>query len=78
MISIKLTGPSKKWHEEHSCSRKVRYGRRVTALRAINKMEDRACNPLEEYECEFCGGWHIGRKQTFLDRLMLWMWSLKH
>lgn len=46
-----------------TCSRKVRYGHRETAERAVVKMHEKGSKPLEAYRCLCCDGWHIGGKQ---------------
>jgi len=47
-----------------TCSRKVRYGHRATALNAIAKMAEKGITGLPEYPCACCLGWHIGHKMT--------------
>lgn len=43
-----------------SCKRKVRYGHKETAERAVTAMKIKGSKYLEAYKCRYCGGWHIG------------------
>lgn len=44
----------------NSCERKVRYGRRESASRAVFKMAKKGIGGLEVYGCRYCEGWHVG------------------
>jgi hypothetical protein len=47
-------------NEAGLCTRKVRYGHKVTAERAADAMTRKGSKPLEAYPCGYCSGWHIG------------------
>jgi hypothetical protein len=47
-------------NEAGSCTRKVRYGHKETAERAVSAMMSKGSKPLEPYPCGYCAGWHIG------------------
>jgi len=48
---------------------KVRYRHRETASNACRAMTKKGYGGMTPYECEECGGWHIGHKHTNLGRL---------
>jgi len=41
---------------------KVRYGSQGEALSAAEDRAREAGADLQVYRCEFCGGWHMGRR----------------
>lgn len=43
-----------------TCKRKIRHVRQIDALHALKVSPARA-NGAVAYQCDFCGGWHIGR-----------------
>jgi len=49
----------------HGCQRKIRYGHKETAERAVLAMRAKQTRheKLEAYECEYCEGWHIGHSR---------------
>jgi hypothetical protein len=47
-------------HRFNSCVRKVRYGHEATARKALSAMEAKGVDDLDVYECDYCGGWHLG------------------
>lgn len=53
---------SGEYHEANSCRRKIRYSKE-SAIRAAVAMQAKTGNVFDTYECEFCGGYHIGRPQ---------------
>lgn len=46
--------------DKEECTRKVRYGHRETAAKAVVAMMAKGSKPLEPYSCGRCSGWHIG------------------
>jgi hypothetical protein len=48
--------------KDRSCEGKVRHPDEASAKEAAVIRSNRKLR-LEAYECPFCGGWHIGRKQ---------------
>ena len=71
-IQIKVSGPGVEDHRARSCSSKIRYGSKTSARKAVLRMRNKASKPLEEYRCEFCGGWHIGRKMGWREKALVW------
>jgi hypothetical protein len=53
------------------CKRKIRYGHRETADKAIVAMGRKGVDGLSVYECTFCAGFHVGhhreRKRVWRD-----------
>lgn len=45
-----------------TCKRKVRYGRLVKALTALEEMGAKGVKGLEVYPCKFCEGYHLGHR----------------
>lgn len=45
------------------CERKRRHRSRSSALIAIHTAERTRKVKLEEYECPWCGGWHLTKKK---------------
>lgn len=45
---------------QRGCQKKVKYQSQHSAQRAIIAFVDKGDPLLIEYECAFCGGWHIG------------------
>jgi hypothetical protein len=41
---------------------KVRYPSQAAALSAADERRDEAGGELNTYRCDFCGGWHMGRR----------------
>jgi hypothetical protein len=57
-----LMWPFRKRDRERTCTRKVRYGHKPVADRAAEAMHAKYKWKYSTYECELCGGWHVGRK----------------
>lgn len=63
-------------HRRHVCERKLRHNTVQVARTAARKARRRQGDgPIREYQCAFCGFWHIGhkasdtRRRAFLDAL---------
>jgi len=48
---------------------KVRYATKVDAVVAAEERSREAGASLGVYECAFCGGWHMGRREGRSGRL---------
>lgn len=44
----------------HSCTRKIRYGHKESAVAAALAMNWKTGDLFDAYECSYCDGWHIG------------------
>jgi hypothetical protein len=50
------------WREDGVA--KVRYGSRAEALSAAEERARESGVALSAYQCDFCGGWHMGRRSA--------------
>ena len=54
------------WRRLRGCARKIRYESPVQAIAAIIGMwanfPDEEPADMDEYECRYCGGWHVGHR----------------
>lgn len=53
-----------------SCEKKIRYTSKIKAENMIKAMKKRGqmCYGLQAYECNYCGGWHLGHKKNHILR----------
>ncbi len=50
----------------YSCTRKVRYSKKKSAVNVVKAMKKKGVIFTEEpniYKCKYCGGWHLGHKR---------------
>lgn len=61
---------SKRHQRRKACSRKVRHGSPEAARTALHKLNQAKGyqGPMNAYQCQFCGGWHIGHRPGGVKR----------
>lgn len=57
--------PQDRWW---SCQRKSKFGDQERAERAARCKSEQTSDSYHAYECDWCGGWHVGRPMTQRDK----------
>jgi hypothetical protein len=58
----------REYGQESTCGQKMNFHTEEKAVEVAPRLSVKFGHEMEGYPCDWCGGWHIGRKMTDEER----------